>query len=182
MSISRSNINLQVTRGNKMAKRPKKTKIIKNPDTKGLPRKTFEYLYPEQKTKKVPDRQGLAGPAGPKGAFKTQPARKAAPAKFRAYPSAYKRTKGMKVNKKTGGGFPDVTGDGKVTQKDILVKRGVLKQEGDKFVAKQYGGSLTDDIKKIKKAGGGMTYQLYGGTSKNIRDGNKEVSQFYDKE
>ena len=48
-------------------------------------------------------------------------------------------------------------------------------------MAKQYGGSLTDDIKKIKKAGGGMTYQLYGGTSKNIRDGNKEVSQFYDK-
>ena len=30
-----------------------------------------------------------------------------------------------------------------------------------------------------KKAGGGMTYQLYGGTSKNIRDGNKEVAQFY---
>ena len=26
-----------------------------------------------------------------------------------------------------------------------------------------------------------MSYQLYGGTNKNIRDGNKEVSQFYDK-
>ena len=163
-----------------MAKRSKKTKIIKNPDTKGLPRETFEYLYPEQKTKRVPDRQGLARPAGPKG--RAKPRKAEAPAKFRAYPSAYKRTKGMKVNKKAGGGFPDVTGDGKVTQKDILVKRGVLKQEGDKFVAKQYGGSLTEDIKKIKKAGGGMTYQLYGGTSKNIRDGNKEVSQFYDKE
>jgi hypothetical protein len=24
-----------------------------------------------------------------------------------------------------------------------------------------------------------MSYQLYGGTNKNIRDGNKEVSQFY---
>ena len=75
----------------------------------------------------------------------------------------------------------DFSGDGKITQKDVLIGRGVLEKEGDKFVAKQYGGSLTDDIKKIKKAGGGMTYQLYGGTSKNIRDGNKEVSQFYDK-
>ena len=75
----------------------------------------------------------------------------------------------------------DFSGDGKITQKDVLIgPRGVLEKEGDKFVAKQYGGSLTDDIKKIKKAGGGMTYQLYGGTSK-IRDGNKEV-QFYDKE
>ena len=45
-------------------------------------------------------------------------------------------------------------------------------------MAKQYSGSLTDDIKKIKKAGGGMTYQLYGGTNKNIRDG-KKVAQFY---
>ena len=75
----------------------------------------------------------------------------------------------------------DFSGDGKITQKDVLIGRGVLQKEGDKFVAKQYGGSLTDDIKKIKKAGGGMTYQLYCVTSKNIRDGNKEVSQFYNK-
>ena len=51
----------------------------------------------------------------------------------------------------------DFSGDGKITQKDVLIGRGVLQKEGDKFVAKQYGGSLTDDIKKIKKAGGGMT-------------------------
>ena len=90
----------------------------------------------------------------------------------------------MKMKKrKAGGSFPDVTGDGETTMKDVLVKRGVLEKKGDKFVVakKQNGGSLTDDIKKIKKAGGGMTYQLYGGTSKNIRDGNKEVSQFYNK-
>ena len=47
--------------------------------------------------------------------------------------------------------------------------------DGDKVVAKMYGGQV------MKRAGGGMSYQLYGGTSKNIRDGNKEVSQFYDK-
>ena len=36
--------------------------------------------------------------------------------------------------------------------KDVLVKRGVLKKKGDKFVVakKQNGGGLTDDIKKIK--------------------------------
>ena len=43
----------------------------------------------------------------------------------------------------------DFSGDGKITQKDVLIGRGVLEKEGDKFVAKQYGGSLTDDIKKI---------------------------------
>ena len=48
-------------------------------------------------------------------------------------------------------------------------------KQGDKLVNKMYGGQV------MKKAGGGMSYQLYGGTSKNIRDGNKEVAQFYDK-
>ena len=48
-------------------------------------------------------------------------------------------------------------------------------KQGDKLVGKMYGGQV------MKKAGGGMSYQLYGGTNKNIRDGNKEVSQFYDK-
>ena len=31
-----------------------------------------------------------------------------------------------------------------------------------------------------KATGGGMKFQLYGGSSKNIHDGNKEVAQFYD--
>ena len=75
----------------------------------------------------------------------------------------------------------DFSGDGKITQKDVLIGRGVLQKEGDKFVAKQYGGSLTDDIKKIKKAGGGMVYQLYGGSTKNFSDGNKFIQSFYDK-
>ena len=57
-------------------------------------------------------------------------------------------------------------------QKIIKFKK---DKSGDKLVGKMYGGQV------MKKAGGGMSYQLYGGTSKNIRDGNKEVSQFYDK-
>ena len=59
----------------------------------------------------------------------------------------------MKMKKrKKGGSFPDVTGDGETTMKDVLVKRGVLEKKGDKFVVakKQNGGNLKDDIKKIK--------------------------------
>ena len=46
--------------------------------------------------------------------------------------------------------------------------------DGDQVVSKMYGGKM------MKRAGGGMTYQLYGGSSKNIHDGNTEISQFYD--
>ena len=91
----------------------------------------------------------------------------------------------MKMKKrKAGGSFPDVTGDNKTTMKDVLVKRGVLEKKGDKFVVakKQNGGSLTDDIKKIKKRkGGGMAYQLYGGSTKDFSNGNKFIQSFYDK-
>ena len=147
----------------------------------------------------------------------------------------------MKMKKrKAGGSFPDVTGDGETTMKDVLVKRGVLEKKGDKFVVakKQNGGGLKDDIKKIKtrnkkrgdiskkasdmkappskkasdmqappstkasqkqyrgatrkpladfkskmkrRKGGGMVYQLYGGSTKNISNGNKFIQSFYDK-
>ena len=138
----------------------------------------------------------------------------------------------MKMKKrKAGGSFPDVTGDGETTMKDVLVKRGVLEKKGDKFVVakKQNGGGLKDDIKKIKskkasdmkaapskkasemqaapstrpskkqyrgatrkpladfkskmkrRKGGGMVYQLYGGSTKNFSDGNKFIQSFYDK-
>ena len=53
----------------------------------------------------------------------------------------------------------------------------------NKMGFKKQGGSLTDDIKKIKKRkGGGMVYQLYGGSTKNFSDGNKFIQSFYDKE
>ena len=69
----------------------------------------------------------------------------------------------------------------KSPQKNIKVRQKTIKRItakkggkiGDKLVGKMYGGQV------MKKAGGGMSYQLYGGTNKNIRDGNKEVSQFY---
>tara|TARA_R100001460_G_scaffold49645_1_gene87851 strand:+ start:326 stop:523 length:198 start_codon:yes stop_codon:yes gene_type:complete len=36
----------------------------------------------------------------------------------------------------------DVTGDGKYTQKDLLVERGVLKKEGNKVVKARKGKSI----------------------------------------
>ena len=60
--------------------------------------------------------------------------------------------KGMKK-----GGFPDLSGDGKTTMKDILIGRGVIKK-GDtmnkkKRVMKRGGGMMK---KRVMKRGGGM--------------------------
>ena len=65
--------------------------------------------------------------------------------------------------------FPDLSGDGKVTQKDILMGRGVIprtkKQKGGalvnkkKRVMKRGSGGLkaaADKLKRAKLAGGGM--------------------------
>ena len=60
--------------------------------------------------------------------------------------------KGMKK-----GGFPDLSGDGKTTMKDILIGRGVIKKEGGSKMQKKKamkGGGVMK--KKVKKAGGGM--------------------------
>ena len=58
--------------------------------------------------------------------------------------------------KKSGKGFPDLTGDGKVTFKDILKGRGVIKKKGGmvkKGMHKMSGGKMMkdSDMKKGKK-------------------------------
>ena len=64
--------------------------------------------------------------------------------------------KGSKSTTKRAG-FPDLSGDGKTTMKDILIGRGVIKKEGgskmQKKKAMKRGGVMK---KKVKKAGGGM--------------------------
>ena len=45
------------------------------------------------------------------------------------------KKKKMKVKKKKS--FPDVSGDGKITKKDILMARGVIKKPGGKEMAKK---------------------------------------------
>ena len=69
--------------------------------------------------------------------------------------------KGMKK-----GGFPDLSGDGKTTMKDVLIGRGVLKKEGGSKMrtGKMGGGMMKKRMKRggmakkkrVKKAGGGM--------------------------
>ena len=58
--------------------------------------------------------------------------------------------------KKSGKGFPDLTGDGKVTFKDILKGRGVIKKKGGmvkKGMHKMSGGKMMKNsaMKKGKK-------------------------------
>ena len=57
----------------------------------------------------------------------------------------------MKMKKrKAGGSFPDVTGDGKVTQKDVLIGRGVIPTKMKKAamkLKKEEGAAM-----KMKKA------------------------------
>ena len=81
------------------------------------------------------------------------------------------RKKGMGLRMKDGGAtFPDLSGDGKTTMKDVLIGRGVLKKEGGskmqkkkemkrggmakkKRVKKGMGGAMK---KRVMKRGGGM--------------------------
>ena len=59
--------------------------------------------------------------------------------------------KGGKVKK---GGFPDLTGDGKVTFKDVLKGRGVVKKKGgmimDESMAHENAESMAMEAKETK--------------------------------
>ena len=47
------------------------------------------------------------------------------------------KAKGKKPKMASGGSFPDLTGDGKVTKADILKGRGVIKKMGGTTKAKK---------------------------------------------
>ena len=59
--------------------------------------------------------------------------------------------KGGSISKLKAGGFPDLSGDGKVTQKDILMGRGVVK--------KAMGGQV-NGLKKMGMKVGGLAGRL----------------------
>ena len=91
-----------------------------------------------------------------------------------------KRTKttGNQPSKpKRKGGFPDLSGDGKVTQKDILMGRGVIKRAGGgstmpgmkKRVMAKRGKSIK---KRVKKAmGGGVSEAINGLKKQGLKNG-----------
>ena len=62
---------------------------------------------------------------------------------------------GGSIKKLKDGGFPDLSGDGKITKKDILMGRGVIK--------KAMGGGVSEAINGLKKQGlknGGLAGRL----------------------
>ena len=62
--------------------------------------------------------------------------------------------KGNIANLKDGGDFPDLSGDGKITQKDILIEKGVIKKKA---------GGLAEATAKLKAKGfkkGGLAGRL----------------------
>ena len=62
--------------------------------------------------------------------------------------------KGNIIKVKDGGDFPDLSGDGKVTQKDILIGKGVIKKKA---------GGLAEATAKLKAKGfkkGGLAGRL----------------------
>ena len=60
------------------------------------------------------------------------------------------------------GGFPDLSGDGKVTMKDILMGRGVVKKPKKKAM----GGSMTLGGKGASKVAGRLAKRGYGAAKK----------------
>ena len=63
-----------------------------------------------------------------------------------------KKAKGGRVGLKGGNGFPDLSGDGKTTFKDILIGRGVIKKGKKKtMVAKKSKTPMDKAVRKDKK-------------------------------
>ena len=63
-----------------------------------------------------------------------------------------KRAKGGRVGLKSGNGFPDLSGDGKTTFKDILIGRGVIKKGKKKtMMAKKSKTPMDKAVRKDKK-------------------------------
>ena len=66
-------------------------------------------------------------------------------------PNLKNRARGGSISKLKAGGFPDMSGDGKVTKKDILIGRGVVN--------KQRGGEI-NGLKKMGMNKGGLAGRL----------------------
>ena len=116
-----------------MDKLKKKFKGMPSPTYKKKPKLEKEKLLPERKVPKgeKPNMLDVAGGA------------KTVNVKGGGLMEATKRLKAQGLKK---GGFPDLSGDGKVTMKDILMGRGVVKKPKKKAM----GGSMTLEKGKLK--------------------------------
>ena len=57
----------------------------------------------------------------------------------------------VQMYEKGGAAFPDLSGDGKVTQKDILIGRGVIDKEDGGTVEMQKGGTIFEGVTGVKR-------------------------------
>ena len=105
----------------------------------------------------------IANPQFSKGSFTSDPAKKNVTknSKLRNKKSEeiFKASQGRKFNKGgrvglKGGTFPDLSGDGKTTMKDILMGRGVIPKPKDKkkkMMAKKSESPMDKNVKKKNK-------------------------------
>ena len=93
-----------------------------------------------------------------------------------ATPGATKPKKMMRGGpvKMKDGGFPDLSGDGKVTQKDILMGKGVIKKPAKKMRGgpmKKAMGGVAKKSGVMKKMRGGPVKKMRGGPMKKMMGG-----------
>ena len=82
---------------------------------------------------------------------------------------------GMKLGGSAGNKFPDLSGDGKVTQKDILIGKGVVKKKNGGMM-KSKGMAKGGAMKKKGYAMGGSVKKkgmAKGGAVKKMKRGGK---------
>ena len=144
MTINRSNIKLQVTRGNKM----KNLKSKKASDMQAEPSKTASELQAIPKGNKGKGLSKLPKPVRNKMGFKKQGG---------SLTDDIKKIKSKEANAPKSEKVGDIN------------KRGTTKKPRDAF---------RKPLRKRK--GGGMVYQLYGGSTKDFSDGNKFIQSLYD--
>jgi hypothetical protein len=174
MSINRSNIKLQVTRGNKM-KMKKRKAGGSFPDVTGDNKTTM---------KDVLVKRGVLEKKGDKFVV----------AKKQNGGGLTDDIKKIKTRNKKRGDISKKASDMKApsSKKASDMKAPSSKKASDMKAApstkasqKQYRGAtrkpLADFKSKMKRKSGGMVYQLYGGSTKDFSNGNKFIQSFYDK-
>jgi len=81
-----------------------------------------------KKLREIAERRRKRRKAGPGGMSPGKPRPKSKPSPRRPRPETYPPKRIMTPLAKGGRSFPDLSGDGKVTRKDILMGRGVIKK------------------------------------------------------
>lgn len=94
----------------------------------------------------------------------------------------------IKTKAKSGGSFPDLNKDGKITKADILKGRGVIAKKGIKTAKKmQYGGEAASMAPTMKKGGmakkykngGSLAAPTKGGVSMQLGSYTRQIGKNY---